>query len=239
MVFCGLVYLYTQTKDRWDWSKLKRILLWLLIAPIILALIVWGGNYLYEEYQDRPREPTELNGVKLGEDFSDVVFKFGKPIIKQDSDVKDIQELLSTMKTSDGQWERMQKVLKDRLEKQSKLQKNNDLTRYIFPNDVDVMFKNKKADFIYVDCRKNSFEKINGIGCYGSSASIQDKFGINNIRVLCSLKADKDSKDLYRAYDIVKYGTRYYLEKDSVFGLAIASSKTLKEAINMNWGKCE
>ena len=38
LCFCGFIYLYTQTKDRWNWSKLCKILVYVVITPIVLGL---------------------------------------------------------------------------------------------------------------------------------------------------------------------------------------------------------
>lgn len=43
---------------------------------------------------------------------------------------------------------------------------------------------------------------------------------------------------LRRVYDVVKYGIRYYLEKNLVVRMAIFTPATLESSIGINWGKC-
>ena len=94
LVFCGVVYLYTQTKDRWNWVKGKKIILYLIAASFALGLILWAGFFLNAQYEMRPRVITEFQGVKLGEKLQDVTFKLGPLEIMKEARLEKITNLL-------------------------------------------------------------------------------------------------------------------------------------------------
>ena len=83
LVFCGIVFLYSQTKDRWNWSKLKKIVKWLLISLALTILITIVYNYFDNRTEkkqivwDTPKVTNELMGIKINDSFKDVEFKFG------------------------------------------------------------------------------------------------------------------------------------------------------------------
>ena len=83
LVFCGTIFLYSQTKDRWNWSKLIKIGKWLaitLIALTIISIVYIYINNKQEKAQniwESPKITNELLGIKLNDSFKDVQFKFG------------------------------------------------------------------------------------------------------------------------------------------------------------------
>ena len=240
LVFCGLIYLYTQTKDRWNWGKLKKIILWIVLIPIILGLI-WGGvNYLIEKNENRPKILTEFKNVKLGEDFSDVVFRLGKPTRREAKLVEWSLKKLNETKITDPQYVTVLKEYNKTEEELDKVNKSSSTDGdYDFGENLSVEFKNHKVNFIYFLCPEFNYEKLNGIGCGDTSENIKEKFGSDNIRVLCGLKPDEDTKGMFRAYDVIKYGTRYYLSTNSVLAVGLTDSKSLESKFGINWGKCE
>lgn len=78
-LFIGTILLYTQTKDRWNWTRIcKRtglILLLLISVPILLSAMV----YIWESYEKTQRnKPVVVNGMygyTLGDKLADVKFK--------------------------------------------------------------------------------------------------------------------------------------------------------------------
>src|SRR5262249_35682038 len=76
-VFLGFILLYLGTKGTWNWQKIVRrsvIVIGVLVALAVLAII---GLFANDKWQQRPKVVTSLEGVALGEKFSDVVFRHG------------------------------------------------------------------------------------------------------------------------------------------------------------------
>lgn len=79
-LFLGTVYLYVNTRDRWKW---RRIVKWVFAGLGSIALLL-GGALAYEllttsaSAANNPAVATSLGGVRLGERYSDVVFRLGE-----------------------------------------------------------------------------------------------------------------------------------------------------------------
>lgn len=79
LVVLGIIYLYTQTKDRWNWGKIAKRSL--LILGIIIAIPVAGvvGSIGYQKIVDyiesKPQAPTKYGSLTLGEKVTDVEFR--------------------------------------------------------------------------------------------------------------------------------------------------------------------
>jgi len=81
-IILGLVVLYVNTKDRWKWAKILKLV---IAIPLSLALIAVAGVFLYTKISDRPRKQTEFWQISLSDTKEDVLFKKGKPI-EEESD---------------------------------------------------------------------------------------------------------------------------------------------------------
>jgi hypothetical protein len=94
LVVLGVIYLYTQTKDRWNWSRImKRSLIGigaLITLPVVGILGYLGYDEINDQLNSRPSLVSGIGGVNLGEKVSDVAFKFRLQEIttKQDRDLK-------------------------------------------------------------------------------------------------------------------------------------------------------
>lgn len=74
-IVLALVYLYAQTRDRWPWRRIaSRFALVLLAAGAVFAGYDFLGKYL----ESHPRLVDTLQGVRVGEKFSDAVFRMGQ-----------------------------------------------------------------------------------------------------------------------------------------------------------------
>jgi hypothetical protein len=75
-VVLGLVLLFGQTKDRWNWKKI-------ILIPVCLIVLGWGGTISYywasNAYENRAVKQTEFLDIALGDSISDVKFKKGEP----------------------------------------------------------------------------------------------------------------------------------------------------------------
>jgi hypothetical protein len=78
----ALVLLFNATKDRWKW---RRIALWIVSAPVIVASLTAAGVYGHAWWSDRPTPQNEFFGIKLGASASDVRFLKGSPSREPDS----------------------------------------------------------------------------------------------------------------------------------------------------------
>jgi len=91
--------------------------------------------------------------------------------------------------------------------------------------------------YICNDDENYEYTEILSISCYDLGDKIKKKFS-NKIRVQCSKNTDKTAP-LFRTYDVVEYGVRYYLFRNKVFRFLIADKKELESYANINWGECK
>jgi hypothetical protein len=86
-LYLGTIYLYVQTRDRWNWSKLIARSGFLVVGGAMGAALIYGGIVGYETWQARPKVITGVGPVGAGDSWPDVVFKLGKfEEIKPESD---------------------------------------------------------------------------------------------------------------------------------------------------------
>lgn len=237
LCFCGFIYLYTQTKDRWNWSKLRKILSYVVITPIVLGLVFWGGLFLYSKYEERPKIITSYKGVKLGDSLNDVKFKVGKfekfGEWAVNSETLELNKLTKNTKEYQMKFKEVHDLISQNEE--DKL-KNKGYEEYIDPTiSLKIELFNNKVNYINYLCSDNDYSSsVNNISCKSSGDEILEKFS-DEVRILCS--SDKD--DLRRLYDTIKYGIRYILRKNEVIGFFITEPKILESHIGHDWIKCE
>jgi hypothetical protein len=209
LCFVGLVYLYTQTKNEWDWKKIwKRvgmIFAFIVFLPIILFALIQGYESFNSYLDNKPKKITSLHGVSLGDSLSDVKFKLGVVFDKEVS----------------GIWE--SKVY---------LTDNKNLL-YEF-SDQDRL---KTIGQRCVDEKKNSIniQSINGISCNANGDQVLEKYGKESIRILCH----KTSTENSRAYDAIDYGIRHILDSDQVGLIYIKTPEDLKTLVGKTWIPCD
>ena len=220
LVFVGTIYLYTQTKDSWNWRKIwKRVgigFLALILIPLVLAAIAWVYSSISDYYASKPKVISSLHGLTLGEKFSDVEFKL--PLKKQAR-----------------QWNPEDMIEYDVVD-----QKNREIS----------FDKNNKLIALGETCTEDKgpnaplFESINGIGCGATSDDIVNRYGKGEVRIQCPSKAQlderKDDKEIkFRVYDAIDYGVRYHLGNNYMFAITITTPSTLKGWSGKNWIPCD
>ncbi len=209
LFFCGLIYLYTQTIDRWNWTRASKAVSATLAVMTLLGLISLGGIFLYHRYQGLPKVINEFKKLKLGESLSDATFRIGIP----------------------GRFSIVSPT-------------GNEETYVFNPSHVQATLRNDKIVRISYQCTENKpdFTSLNGIICGDSGEKILASFD-KEVRVLCPIR-DKQEKpwpdyqSVRRVYDVVKYGTRYELVKNSVFAMEVASSEDLESSKGIEWHEC-
>jgi hypothetical protein len=77
-LFLGTVFLYTQTREAWNWRKAAKWTLISLGSALVLMGVVIGGYLAHDEWERRPQPITSLEGISVGEKMSDVVFRHGE-----------------------------------------------------------------------------------------------------------------------------------------------------------------
>lgn len=219
LVFLGTIYLYTQTRETWNWRRIwKRggIVLAILIAlPFIVAGLAIAYDMITNYVDNIPKKVTTLQGLTLGEKLSDVEFKLP---LKKDKTQYNSDTMISY--SVEGQ------PFRDLA-----FDKNNRLISIgeTCTNDFNVT---------------PSFERVNGIPCNASAELILEKYGKNKVRIQCpSKKQIAEEKDFnvsrIRAYDAVDYGVRYILNGNQMFSLNITTPEELKGWTGVNWVPCD
>jgi hypothetical protein len=77
-VYLGTVYLYSQTRDRWDWSRVTRRGAVLLAIAAVAAAVAFGAQLGYDAWRSQPRVVDSVEGIRIGEPWADVVLRYGK-----------------------------------------------------------------------------------------------------------------------------------------------------------------
>lgn len=189
LVILGIIYLYTQTKDRWNWKKIvfSIIGICLLLLGFFLASLWWPKQLTPIAETDKPKLITSYDGISLGDTLADVEFKKGKvktyaEIFPKDKRISDSNELYLVNKT------------------------------FGFYTDI----KGNTVTGIIKTCgdATNLTTNINGIYCSDSGETIIERFK-KDVVVKCKVNPDK-SESPTRSYDVSKYGIEYLLSKNSV-----------------------
>lgn len=224
-LFLGIVYLYINTRDRWDWKKIaKRFFLG--IIALILVLVVGAGvtdlyNYLTQDKDLSAKNEdvglvTTLEKISLGEKISDIEFKLAVKNITPKSDKADEAEYQLSNEPR----------LKFYVDKTSKL-----VSRVYFVCDKDSTAYPNLYSF-----------NIHGVKCGASSETISSIYKPKNIRVLCYFKEEGNDDSIVnsvRSYDIPKYGLRYILDTNTVVAVLVASPEKIESSLGKHWKTCK
>ncbi len=105
-------------------------------------------------------------------------------------------------------------------------------------NEVSVALRNKKVESVTYTCKLKESDgtSLHGIRCGDNGDKILGRFD-RDVRVLCRI-TDKQ-EGLRRVYDAVKYGAGYFLTRNVVVAMEIASPERLNFAREHGWGACE
>jgi hypothetical protein len=112
LALLGIIYLYTQTKDRWNWSRMvKRLLIGIgILIAAYLALIagVLGFEKINEYLDSRPAIIKSYGGITIGEKVADVEFRSETKEVDKDGihdfkrfEIKNTNLLFDVKKDSD------------------------------------------------------------------------------------------------------------------------------------------
>lgn len=86
-------------------------------------------------------------------------------------------------------------------------------------------------------CKASDYTSVNGIACGDSGDKIREIFG-EGVRILCRKRND-ESAQLARVYDVIEYGTRYFVLSNNVSHFEIATPKELETLVGLNWDQCK
>lgn len=91
LVFLGIIYLYIQTRDRWNWKKIVLRLFGGIVGLLLIAVLI---DYFFDKFSrnsfkdsQKPKVISGINGIELGAKLSDVIFKTGSIKDKNQEDV--------------------------------------------------------------------------------------------------------------------------------------------------------
>jgi hypothetical protein len=173
LVFLGIIYLYIQTKDRWNWKKIIFRFFGGLIGLVLIAVIV---DYIFDEFSrnsftdnQKPKIITGINGIELGAKLSDVIFKTGAIKDKKQEDVYFFPSDDNKRFAIDKESKTVRSI--------QHICSSNDLS---YPNTYS--------------------PKINGVMCGDSEFDIFMNYGKEKINVLCS-KGGSGNVRRYEATD--------------------------------------
>jgi hypothetical protein len=217
-IFLGLVYLFINTKDRWNW---KKIILFTIGGIVALLAALWVGSKIYDFFDkpssqavgsDKPFLVQGFQGIILGEKLSEVEFRI--PSFK-DSDM--------------GKYSGY--TFNDTRDYGFTVFNDTQLIRSISANC------NEKA-LAYPDLY--SF-KLHGLRCGDSQNEVFEKYGKENVRVSCYYKNPKNEKSLdvaLRSYAVEKYGVTFILVNNRIISAIVISPELIAKNEVENWRAC-
>jgi hypothetical protein len=210
----SLVFLYTKTKDEWDWKKIINISwkigLVIVLLPVVLISIFGGVDEVNKYLDNRPKVANSYGAVKLGDKYSDV--NFNSPLTKVDKySNKDISVYSYDKRAQVAFLNSTKKLI--------------EITQY-----CNVVGSGFVPDFL----------PINGIGCYSTAKDILDRYGKSKVRVLCEdeakIKAGNGIVINTRVYDVPEFGVRHLLMSNQLLSIDLMDPKRLKDDIP-GWAK--
>lgn len=211
LIFIGLIYLFLQTKDRWNW---KKIVLWTVGSLVTIIAAFFAYIFIADELQSGkliPRSPkviTSMFNIELGEKLADAKFRTGAVRKKNDSESGYVlpTDESKIFWTTDGLVSRIGTWCSD------------DAMKYPSLDSVEV----------------------NGIRCSYTGEQILKRYGKDKIRILCfkNTKGDPEAENA-RAYDAFNYGVRYVLLTNKVSGVFITNTENLQDINGDKWTECK
>lgn len=211
LVFLGVIYLYIQTKDRWNWKKIVIWIIGLFVGIIVLIVVaVFAEDFFkkltFSRFDDssKPKIITGMNGIELGAKLSDVIFKTGAIKDKKQEDVYQFASDENMRFAIDKESKTVRSI--------QHICSSNDLT---YPNSYS--------------------PKINGIKCGDSELDIFINYGKEKINVLCN----KGGSGNFRSYEAVDFGVSYFLITNKVHFITVQYPDDLKQSKSDKWHKCD
>jgi hypothetical protein len=77
-LYLGTIYLYVQTRDQWNWSRMVARTAFLAAGALVGGALIYGGSIAYAKWEARARTVSAIGPVAIGEPMADVAFKLGK-----------------------------------------------------------------------------------------------------------------------------------------------------------------
>jgi hypothetical protein len=229
--------LFAFTKDRWPW---RRIFLWPLLIVLGLSILGFSVYYIFRAYESRPKPVTEFKGFKLGEKFSDAVFRHGLPKRSETLKVEDLAKYIvdNAHRKGTPDFEKASTDYKKAKDAEALANAKGVDGTYYF-NDISVSIKNDQVEDIAYLCTPDSTDltSVNGVACGHEGDEIIKRFD-KEIQILCwrdGLEADIRLKRMYKA---PKFGMLFVLNKNKVIGMMVGGSKVIESFVGERWGQC-
>jgi len=198
-LFLGCVYLYLNTREIWNWKKILLIAAISVVLLVIAFLLLIFWDKLFNHESD----------VSSGRKYSGLIQTYdGVAIGDKISDIEfKFGKLKSEGKTKGGGYD----ILTPTFES---------------PKVIYTESSGTIVEAIGIDCSKDNTDSFNGIKCGTSSEEILKKHK-DKLRIWCPSGQEKDF-DPFRIYDLVEFGTRFYLQKNHVIGIRLLKPDTMK-----------
>ena len=222
--FFGIIYLYTKTKNTWNWKKIiKNALIGTAFIFTSIAAIFFGFEY-YNNHEDIHTPATTLEGIRLGQSYSSLIFEQGGTH--------------GSYGGTDNQWENNDRLKRVTLENEKVAsidihcfdQKYS--LKGIFCGDSGEKIKNKFGNKIDIFCmKKESFSITN----YKSNENSKDE-DAEDTRTEFEIEDEKEREvaqnnresglkaNATRIFFSERLGLAYYLSENQVSEISIFGS---------------
>lgn len=210
LLVCAIVYLFVKKPEIFNGKRLFKGLFVGVLGVAALIAALWAGGVIYDTFMERPKPIESVGSVNLGDSLSDVKFKVGSLVLDLDRTQKSADQF---NRVGDG----IYKIPDSKLEIE------------VFDGKVALI------DYSCDVLNQDNFS-LNGVGCGASGEDIIDRFG-KQVKVFC-LKEDvqEEKRDFLRLYEVPNLNTRYFMYKNQVLAIYVASQKRL--ANKSNWKEC-
>lgn len=77
LVFCGIAYIYAKNKDGINSKTALKFIGYIVGGFVLLTVALIAGAIAIDYYSNQPKQESQFKDVKLGESYSDFMFKTG------------------------------------------------------------------------------------------------------------------------------------------------------------------
>jgi hypothetical protein len=217
-LFLGIIYLFLQTRDRWNWKKISLISLSILCGIVLIILgLIFKSEFTSSVKSFKPEVQSSLIGISLDDKFSDVQFRIQSTKSKNQGSSKaeiwyTLSDNINHLYAIDSDSKKVVVIT---------VGCSDDSYRY--PNLYGAL--------------------IHQVKCGDTSEILQMTYGKEKARVSCYVDAkDKfDSQIDYtsRVYDFIKFGTRFHLQHNKVVAVQLMSPERLDNRLGSSWKNCD
>ena len=197
----GLVYLYVQTREKWNWKKIAKGFGFVCAALLILVVGTIGYFLVPDWWGNRPRPVSEYASLRFGMSMDEVLYIKGLPSHVLGPTIKDFREIIDQKEIPEGK----------SIRNYDAWAWDSDLER------LDVGFDKENGNVRRIACYSTKR--------YGCPGLLGMRIGISEEDVVARLgkPSTEELSGVTKKLGYGKYNLFFFLNKQSVYYLGIRS----------------